>query len=110
MPDLIRLYVRHVLIGFGLGTAFTTLLLGLNVANLWTLVRATDGGPIAVLMLIVFNSIVFSGVQFAFAVMSMSTDEGPTAGLRAPLADAPVAAGNGGRNRSDRAGVNFPRA
>lgn len=110
MPDLVRLYIRHVLIGLALGASFTALLLGLNVANLWTLVRATDGGLVAVVMLVVFNTIVFAGVQFAFAVMSMARDDSPTTGLPMPLADVPVAAGKGSGNRSDRAGVNFPRA
>lgn len=110
MPDLVRLYIRHVLIGLVLGAGFTALLLGLNVANLWILVRATEGGLVAVLMLVIFNTIVFAGVQFGFAIMSMATDDDPTTGLRLPLADVPIAAGKGGGNRSDRAGVNFPRA
>jgi hypothetical protein len=77
MPDLIRLYIRHVFIGFLLGAAFTALLLWLNVANLRHLVTATREGPLAVVMLVVFNAIVFSGVQFAYAVMTMPFGSAP---------------------------------
>ncbi|WP_284162787.1 hypothetical protein [Frigidibacter sp. SD6-1] len=114
MPELVRLYIRHVIIGFLLGAAFTALLLWLNVANLWHLVTATREGPLAVLMLVVFNTIVFSGVQFAYAVMQMAERPGGAGGTKAPVAltePAPVAAQKtSGGNRSDRAGVNFPRA
>lgn len=112
MPELVRLYIRHVVIGFLLGALFTALLLWLNVANLWHLVTSTRGGSLAVLMLTLFNSFVFSGVQFAIAVMGLAEDEGRAGGTRAPLAELktlPAEAESGG-NRSNRAGVNFPRA
>ncbi|MEZ5887099.1 MAG: hypothetical protein R3D56_09485 [Paracoccaceae bacterium] len=114
MPDLIRLYIRHVFIGFLLGAAFTALLLWLNVANLRHLVTATREGPLAVVMLVVFNAIVFSGVQFAYAVMQLAEKPGGGGGVRAPEVTpepAPVTVRwPGGGNRSDRTGVNFPRA
>ncbi len=112
MPELVRLYIRHVLIGFVLGSMFTALLLWLNVANLWHLVMSTRGGWLAVLMLVMFNSFVFSGVQFAIAVMGMAEDEGQGGGSGAPRTDLqplPARVESGG-NRSNRAGVNFPRA
>lgn len=112
MPELVRLYIRHVLWGFVLGVIFTALLLGLDVGGLGHLVLATREGPVAVLMLVVFNTIVFAGVQFAWAVMAMAEapDEGPKGpGVLDGLPQA-VAAEAGGGNRSDRAGVNFPRA
>ncbi len=112
MPELVRLYVRHVVIGFLLGALFTALLLWLNVANLWHLVNATQGGALAVVMLVVFNSFVFSGVQFAIAVMGLAEEEGQGGGTFAPLTELkelPAEAESGG-NRSNRAGVNFPRA
>ncbi|MCA8879725.1 MAG: hypothetical protein KDA73_07140 [Rhodobacteraceae bacterium] len=68
MPHLVRLYIRQVAIGFALAAAFVALLLGLNVANLWHLVSHVNGGWIAVLMLWVFNGIVFAGVQFALSL------------------------------------------
>lgn len=110
MPRLVRMYIRHVLIGWLLSCLFTAALLWLNVANLWHLVRATDAGVIAVVMLVVFNAIVFSGVQFGIAVMGMAEDEGKSGGTRAPAGPAvPVMVESGG-NRSSRADTDFPRA
>jgi len=93
MPRLVRLYIHHVAIGFALAALFTALLLWLNVANLWHLVTHARGGAMAVLMLVVFNGIVFSGVQFGIAVMRLAEDPpqdrpGPSlpAGLRPRLA------------------------
>ncbi|MCB2137751.1 MAG: hypothetical protein KDE08_17675 [Rhodobacteraceae bacterium] len=80
MPALVRLYIHHVAIGFALGLAFTALLLWLNIGNLWHLVQATDGGWIAVLMLVIFNGIVFSGVQFGYAIMRMAASDEPSGG------------------------------
>jgi hypothetical protein len=112
MPDLVRLYIRHVLIGFALGLTFTGLLLWLNIGNLRHLVRATEGGGIAVLMLVVFNTIVFAGAQFAIAVMGLAEKgEPPGAGPSdAVAADPRPALAASGGNRSNRAGVYFPRA
>ncbi len=74
MPHLVRVYIRQVIIGFGLSAAFVAGLLYLNVANLWHLVTADSAGWIAVLMLWVFNGIVFAGVQFALALPSGKDD------------------------------------
>jgi hypothetical protein len=76
MPELVRMYVRHVLIGYALSAVFTGLLLWLNVANLWHLVTHTTEGVLAVVLLVVFNGIVFSGVQFGIAVMRMADKDG----------------------------------
>ncbi len=75
MPKLVRLYIRQVIIGFLLSAAFVGLLLGFNVANLRHLVGHTAGGAIAVVMLWVFNGIVFAGVQFGISIMRMTRDE-----------------------------------
>ncbi len=114
MPELVRLYIRHVIVGFVLGAVFTGLLLWLDVAGLGHLVAATREGPLAVVMLVVFNTIVFAGVQFAIAVMSMAEpedrDQGRGGSPAIAAAPAPATARDGGGNRSNRAGVNFPRA
>jgi len=68
MPHLIRLYIRQASLGFALSAGFVALLLYLNVANLWHLVTHVDVGWIAVLMLWLFNGIVFAGVQFALSL------------------------------------------
>ena len=76
MPELVRLYIRNVAIGLGLSVVFVAMLMWFNVANLAHLVTATQGGAIAVVMLVIFNGIVFGGVQFAIAVMRMAEPEG----------------------------------
>ena len=65
----------NVAYGFALACVFTGLLIGFDIAHLRHLVVATQGGWLAVLMLVVFNTIVFAGVQFAIAVMRMADDE-----------------------------------
>lgn len=88
MPKLVRLYIQSVAIGFALSAAFTGGLLWLDVAGLGHLVKASSIGWIAVAMLVVFNGIVFSAVQFAFRIMGMAEkDEGPQGGrgVREPV-------------------------
>ncbi|MCO8145930.1 hypothetical protein NHN26_11910 [Rhodovulum tesquicola] len=75
MPTLISLYIRQTIIGFILSFVFVALLLHFNVANLWHLVTHVSGGWLAAVLLFLFNGIVFSGVQFGIAVMSMARDE-----------------------------------
>ncbi|MDA7425410.1 hypothetical protein [Thalassococcus lentus] len=69
MPKLIKLYMRHVAIGFGLAAVFVAMLLGFNVANLKHLVTHSDVGLLAVVLLWFLNGIVFAGVQFGVAIM-----------------------------------------
>ena len=82
MPELIRLYLRNIAMGAGLGVLFTGALIGLNVANLRHLVLSTHGGYVAVVLLAAFNTLVFAGVQFGIAVMRMATDTRPPSGGR----------------------------
>lgn len=85
MPELIRLYIRNIFLGFLLAVAFTVSLVVLDVANLRHLTLETSGGWLALAMLVVFNTIVFAGVQFAIAIMRMAEPEGgPRGGMRAP--------------------------
>lgn len=87
MPELVRLYLRNIAIGAALGVLFTGALIGLNVGNLRHLVTAAHGGVLAIVLLAVFNTLVFAGVQFAIAVMRMAEDgRPPRSGLRAPTA------------------------
>lgn len=81
MPKLVRLYIESVALGFVISAAFTGGLMWLDVAGIGHLVMASDIGWIAAAMLVVFNGIVFSAVQFAFRVMGMAEDpEGPKGG------------------------------
>ena len=72
MPELIKLYIRHVVIGFALSGVFVAALLWMNVANLWHLVSTSNIGWIAVAMLFVGHGI--------------GEDRGPQGGTRAPVA------------------------
>jgi len=75
MPDLIKMYIRHSVIGFVLSAVFVAMLLYFNVVNLWHLVTHTDVGFLAVFLLWLFNGIVFAGVQFGIAIMLMKADD-----------------------------------
>ncbi|PQO22996.1 hypothetical protein C2I36_10215 [Rhodobacteraceae bacterium WD3A24] len=86
MPELVRLYIRQVAIGFGIAAVFVALLLGLNVANLRHLVFASSDGLLALFLLFFFNGIVFAGVQFGIAVMRMAEPENGGGGKSLPQA------------------------
>ncbi|WP_146344038.1 hypothetical protein [Falsiphaeobacter marinintestinus] len=87
MPELIKLYIKNVLIGFAIAAAFVAMLLWFNVMNLWHLVTHSDAGILAVGIMWFAHGIVFAGVQFAWAVMSMAeeNDSGPRRGT--PVVD-----------------------
>ena len=72
MPELIKLYIRHVVIGFAIAAAFVAMLLWFNVMNLWHLISTSDVGLIALFVLWFSHGVVFGGVQFGLAVMSMA--------------------------------------
>jgi TRAP-type C4-dicarboxylate transport system permease small subunit len=94
MPELVRLYIQSVVLGFLIAAAFTAGLLWSDVAGIGHLILGSDIGWVAVAMLVVFNGIVFSAVQFAFRVMGMAErDEGPRGGRGArELVPVPVEA------------------
>jgi hypothetical protein len=81
MPELVRLYIRSIALGFGISAAFTAGLVWWDVAGIGHLILGSDIGWVAALMMVVFNGIVFSAVQFAFRIMAMAEDdEGPKGG------------------------------
>jgi len=84
MPALIRMYIRHVAIGFALSAVFVGALLWGNVLNLQHLVMNTSGGFLAAFLLWFFNGLVFAGAQFGIAVMGMAEAEDPADGTPAP--------------------------
>ena len=90
MPQLVRLYIRQTVIGFGIAAAFVAMLLYFNVANLWHLVTHAPGGWLAAFLLVMFNGIVFSGVQFGISVMRMAEkdEDGPGGGRFEPARSA----------------------
>ncbi len=87
MPKLVALYIRHTIIGFIIAAVFVALLLWFDVVGLRHLVTHTEGGYLAVFLLVMFNGIVFSGVQFGIAVMNLAEPEerGPGGGRGAPV-------------------------
>ena len=107
MPKLVKLYIRHVLIGFAIAAAFVAMLLWFNVMNLWHLVTTSDVGLLAVIVLWFAHGIVFAGVQFGVAIMGLAeSSEGGSGGTRQQVLLEPVPiphrAGNG--RRDDRPG------
>ncbi|MDU8943435.1 hypothetical protein [Ovoidimarina sediminis] len=94
MPKLVALYIRHTLIGFGAAVGFVALLFWFNVANLWHLVTHDPLGPLAAFLLVMFNGIVFSGVQFGIAIMRLGArdDDAPRGPRQAEAVLVPVAA------------------
>ena len=84
MPQLVRFYIRHTLIGFAVAAAFVAALLWFNVANLWHLVTHSDVGVLAVFLLVMFHGIVFSGVQFGISIMRLAEKDDNSGGTRAP--------------------------
>ncbi|NVO54795.1 hypothetical protein HW561_03210 [Rhodobacteraceae bacterium B1Z28] len=81
MPKLIRLYITQVVWGFIISAVFVGVLLALNVANLRHLITSSDIGLVALGMIWFMNGIVFAGVQFAYAIMSMAEKpQGPRRG------------------------------
>lgn len=80
------MYIRNVLIGLGLSVLFTASLVLLDVAHLRHLTLETSGGWLAIVMLVVFNTICFAGAQFGIAVMRLAErGDGPRRGTRAPI-------------------------
>ncbi|MDE3239460.1 MAG: hypothetical protein KGN33_10895 [Paracoccaceae bacterium] len=91
MPQLVRLYIRNVVIGFGIAALFSAMLVWLDAGGLRHLIFQTDLGWVAALMLVLANGTLFAGVQFAIAVMLMAEDDDePRGGRRQRVARAPV--------------------
>jgi TRAP-type C4-dicarboxylate transport system permease small subunit len=87
MPKLIRLYIKHVIIGFGISALFLGAMIWLDVANLRHLLLQTPSGWLAAFMIFMFQGSIFAGVQFGIAVMGMAEKpEGPKGGSKAPVA------------------------
>ena len=81
MPELVRLYIRSVFVGFGISVIFTAALVWWDVAGIGHLILGSDIGWIAAAMMVFFNGIVFAAVQFAVKIMAMADDgEGPKGG------------------------------
>jgi hypothetical protein len=102
MPKLVRLYIRHVAIGFGLSAVFVALLLWFNIGNLGHLILTSDKGWIAIYMLFIGNGVVFASVQFAIMIMRMAEPEEPRKprGRRIGAILRPALVASGGRGKA----------
>lgn len=80
MPELVRLYIRSTVIGFAIAAGFTAGLVWWDVAGIGHLILGSDIGLVAAGMMVFFNGIVFSAVQFAFRIMAMAEEDGPRGG------------------------------
>lgn len=86
MPELVRLYLRNIALGCGLSVVFTGALILLDVGGLRHLTLETTCGWLAIVMLVVFNTVLFAGVQFGIAIMRMAEPEDrPRGGRRFPV-------------------------
>ncbi len=93
MPELVKLYIVNVLIGFAISALFLGLVLALDLVGLRHLVLETPSGWIAGLMFFVSNGVVFASVQFAIAVMRLAEDDTPPrGGLKLPVTLTPIRA------------------
>ncbi len=68
MPELIRLLLRHALIGFALALLLVLCLLHFNIGHLADMMTGPDG-PVALFMLIAFIGITFASAQMGIGVM-----------------------------------------
>ena len=81
LPPLVRLYIRSVVAGLWLSGVFVAALLWGDVAGLRRLVLAAPEGVLAVVLLVVFNALVFSGAKFGIRVMAQAEkDQRPGGG------------------------------
>lgn len=83
LPKLIQFYIRQVAIGFALSVVFVTGLLWFDVAGLGGLILGRGVEWIALVMLFLFNGLVFAGAQSSVAVLLM-TERGQGGGGGTP--------------------------
>jgi hypothetical protein len=75
MPELIKLLIRHALIGYGLSVLLVICMLSFNVGGFTDLVTHTDHGWVAALMLLGFTGITFASAQMGIAVMGAGQED-----------------------------------
>lgn len=74
MPELVRLLLRHALIGFALAILLVWSLLVFNIGHLADMIDGPDG-PVALFMLISFIGITFASAQMGIGVMLAGRDD-----------------------------------
>lgn len=76
MPQLIRLYLHSIAVGFALAALFACGLIWLDVAGVGRLILSSRAGWLAALMLLVSLGVIFSAVQFAFRIATLTEPNG----------------------------------
>lgn len=71
-PDLIQLYIKSCLLGFVAAGVFVAMLLGFNIMGLGGLIFRSDVTVLVIVIMWIANGLVFAGVQFGIAIMSMA--------------------------------------
>jgi len=97
MPRVVRLFVRQVVVGFGLGGVFVAALVALDVGDLQRLIATSDLGLLALAMLVTFHGTVFAAAQFGIKLTLTDRPEPPADG-RPALAGAKSVRQDGGGN------------
>ncbi len=102
MPKLVRFYIRHCLIGFGISAVFVGMLLAFDVMNLRHLILNDEAAALAIFVLWFLNGIVFASVQFGYAIMQLAKDDDSKSGgkritVHVPRDAVPVRVAAGGR-------------
>lgn len=82
MPFLVRFLVTHAIVGVSLAVLFVGALVGFDIAGLGTLMRTSQDGLLALVLLTFGLGITFGSVQMGFAVMLMSDGDEPPRGRR----------------------------
>jgi hypothetical protein len=90
LPRVVRLYIFHCLVGFGLSALLTALVIMSNFAGVGSLVATVDDGWLAALVFFVLNGTVLSGVQTSIVIMTMEYHEDGAGGRRPPMDHAAV--------------------
>ncbi len=75
MPPLVRFLLVHTAIGFAIGFIIVGVVLAVDFAGLFTLMRASDIGMVALLMFTFFTVLTCASVQIGVAVMLLGEPE-----------------------------------
>lgn len=70
MPSLVRFLLQHLVLGVATGWVVLAAFLALDVANLRTLIKGSNDGGLALVLLGVFFALTFGSAAMGLAVIS----------------------------------------